>query len=200
MGAQSFIYEVNATSAKEAYDILYAEACQDVNPNDAYNGSITTCDLSGGRTLSEKYSDKIRKQALDIIDKNGNGEKWRCKYIDCGILEYQVVKPKKHVYTPRKKAVYKQMYCIVTGVEDKIISRHDTKTEADKAAMQYITYHPGSTVYVDKRPVNIVPSGSSKVTVVTAEVKTCKSKPKSSPKVGGIREMRHYILYGWAAI
>lgn len=197
MGAINFIETGEGRSAREVYDRLVAEAIH-YHGNDAYNGTISTCELGRKRLSFDIFKKSNEKKALKFIEDNDYGEKWITDYIDLGVIRYEVYTFKKK--NTRNKPKYKMMYTVnqLSGFEFKTIKAFETKKEADDYAVSLAIKYPNADFVVEKEYV--LTEGNSITTEIIREVKTYKTKPKLKPMPNRIIVPIHkYMFYGWAS-
>lgn len=194
MGAQSFIHTVEASSAREAYESLVAEARHN-RGHDSYNGTISTCSMGRCRQSYASPTKANEKKAYQYIEDHDNGQKWTADYIDLGVVKYVKTSVKKVVRTYDAK--YKQKFCVINMENGRRLDACDTKGEADEKAMKHTL--DGKWVTVIKDMVKL--SGNNTVSEFKVETKTYTSKPKinKSEKHVRVNEIHKYIFYGWAS-
>ena len=83
MGAQAFVNEVKAKTPREGFSELVAEAVYD-HGHDAYNGTISTCDIGRCTNRFAEPSVENRSAAYAFIEEVGFGEKWQADWIELG--------------------------------------------------------------------------------------------------------------------
>ena len=87
MGACNFIEFGAGRTAQQAFDSLCADAEWEYG-HSPYNGTISTTRLVRGiRKVADEWSEDARDMAISIADRNGWGEKWESRAIDCGKLD-----------------------------------------------------------------------------------------------------------------
>lgn len=89
MGAESFILKKKAKSVIDAFQEL-VEYYEYEYGHNAYNGTISTCDLGRNHTplnLKPNYCKENEEKAYQFIDDHDNGDKWVADYIDLGKTE-----------------------------------------------------------------------------------------------------------------
>lgn len=203
MGAQAFEETILAPTAKEGFDILYNEAIYQFG-REAYNGTISTCSMARRPfyTFKDSYKESNYKKAMKMIEDDDYGEKWIAKYIDLGVVEYRLMKPKK-INTEKEKPKYKLSYVVKendymssknTTIHNKL--SFDTKSEAVSKAMQ-LASNNNKTYCINREYV--IEKGNPEVARIEIEEKSYKSKPKNIPKGCAIKEIHKYIFFGWAS-
>lgn len=193
MGAIFFCHTICATSEKEGLDHLVQEAIETYGRDD-YNGTISTC--NGCRCVKryDKYSDKNKTEATEIMlnmKKTLSTRDVRC--IDLGCVQYVVrtIKKENLNYT----AEFKQKF-VVRDYSGRSHGTYDRKSEADESAIKLAL--EGKDVYVEKTQVQL--SGNSKVATFNCINKLYKTKPKlKSLPNRKIYEIHKYLFFGWAA-
>lgn len=85
MGACNFITFGKGKTAREAFDALVTEAEWEYG-HDPYNGTISTTSLSRrpAKVIRKRFTEKARQEAVKVAEKDGWGEKWESRVIDCG--------------------------------------------------------------------------------------------------------------------
>lgn len=85
MGACNFITFGKGRTAREAFNALVQEAEYDYG-HDPYNGTISTTSLSRKpvKVIRKRYTPKAQQEAVKVAEKDGWGEKWESRVIDCG--------------------------------------------------------------------------------------------------------------------
>ena len=85
MGACNFI-EFKVAKTKEAAFKALVEEAQWEYGHDPYNGTISTTTLSRKpvKVIRKRFTEKAMQEAVDVAEKNGWGEKWVSRVIDCG--------------------------------------------------------------------------------------------------------------------
>jgi hypothetical protein len=201
MGATSFIHKVTARTAKEAFDLLIAEA-NESHGTESYNGSINTCTMGRCKKTYDKFNKATAKEAFKFIDDQGNGEKWTAHYIDMGVTSCVVTTIKKKAVDGGKPE-FKMQHCVYEHDMfngDSYTGEHfNTKTDADKKAME-LALKNDKTYRVSKEYVNVKKNTSSLVTETVSERKAYKTKPvlKDMPN-RKVEEFHTYYFYGWAS-
>lgn len=201
MGAMSFIERATGRTAKEAFDKLVEQA--NIESGEAmYNGSINTCSLGRCKKTFDKFNTATAKEAQKFIEDNSNGEKYVANYIDMGVTSCLVTTIKKKPVDGGKPQ-FKMQYCIYEHdvlTPDVYTGKHfDTKTEADKVAME-LALKKDKDYRVSKEYVNIKDNTSSLVTETVREIKSYKTKPVLKEMPNRKAEEYHtYYFYGWAS-
>ena len=202
MGAESFIHEITARSAKEAFDMLIEIANEEYGTA-SYNGSINTCSMGRCKKKFDKYSKKNENEAYKYIDEVGNGDKWVADYIDLGPVKYEVATYKR-VHQDGASKNYKMKYRVFKLNEDTreysipTSYYYNTKPEADKKSLELAikedAYYAVKKIYVPLDNKDLI------VSEIVKETRTCKSKPNLKPMPERkIYEYHKYIFYGWAS-
>lgn len=85
MGACNFIEFSLGKTADEAFDRLVHEAMYEYG-HDQYNGTISTTSLSRkpAKVIRKRYTKKAQQDAVKVAERDGWGEKWESRVIDCG--------------------------------------------------------------------------------------------------------------------
>lgn len=202
MGAQAFHHTINAETFKEGYNILYEEAICEYG-SDPYSGTIATCDCAARPSykFDGAYKESNMDKALKMIEDEDYGEKWLASFIDLGVVEYKVIKPKK---TNKEKSnpKYKIGYTVRPSSQYDSNSHRgrslnfNTKTEAVNKAME-LSIEDKIEYNVYKEYVLV--EGNPLLTTVELEAKSYKTKPKKVPQGCRLVEVHKYIFYGWAA-
>lgn len=200
MGAESFIHEIEAKTARAAFDILTQQANESYG-TEPYNGTINTCSM-GSRTLKfDNFSAKNLDEAYKHINKLENGEKWQADYVDVGVSNYVVTTIKK-VNVTGEKPIYKMQYCIYghSNLGDFFTGYHyDTKTEADKIAIEF-ALKDSNEYRIKKEYTNTNKKANGIVSEIIIQNKSYKTKPKLKPLPNRkCEEVHTFIFYGWAS-
>ena len=202
MGAQAFIHEVTAKSAKEAFDLLIEQANREYGI-ESYNGSINTCNMGSCKKKFDKYSKSNEDKAYKLINELQNGAKWTADYIDLGIEKYESVTWKR-VHKDGASKNYRMKYRVFKynfktmdyDIETEFY--FDTKPEADKKAMVLSVKddvkHAVKKIYVPLDNKNLI------VAETECERKTYKTEPKLKPiPERKVYKYHKYIFFGWAS-
>jgi hypothetical protein len=198
MGAISFCKTVEGTNINDVYERLVKDAIR-THGDDSYNGTISTCHLNSRATKSySNYSIKNEKESMKWIAESENyGEKWEARYVDLGVIGYDVVSIKKK--TIKSNAEFKMQYCVYEDTyssDNKLLAHKDTKKAADDEAIKFAL--KGKNVIVKKDYIKI--KGDNITTKFEVIKKRYKSKPKMQESdTKKIIPIRKFILYGWAA-
>lgn len=91
MGACNFIEFAQAKTAREAFNHLVFEAEYE-HGHDHYNGTISTCTMDirhEPKVAQKRYTKNAINKAYDIAEKDGWGEKYVARIIDCGLVPYK---------------------------------------------------------------------------------------------------------------
>lgn len=85
MGACNFITFGKGKTKEEAFKALVQEAEWEYG-HDPYNGTISTTSLSRKpvKVIRKRYTPKAQSEAVEVAEKDGWGEKWESRVIDCG--------------------------------------------------------------------------------------------------------------------
>lgn len=85
MGATNFIEFCEGRTKEEAFETLVSEAVYWYG-SDCYNGTISTTKLSRkpAKVIRKRFTEKAREDAYKVAEKDGWGEKWESRAIDCG--------------------------------------------------------------------------------------------------------------------
>lgn len=85
MGACNFIEFGQGRTAEEAFDELVRQAEWEYG-HDPYNGTISTTSLSRRKpkVIRKRFTEKAKQEAVEIAERDGWGEKWESRAIDCG--------------------------------------------------------------------------------------------------------------------
>lgn len=85
MGACNFIEFGWGKTKEEAFNALVREAEWEYG-HDPYNGTISTTSLSRKpvKVIRKRYTPKAQQEAVKVAEKDGWGEKWESRVIDCG--------------------------------------------------------------------------------------------------------------------
>lgn len=85
MGACNFIEFGKGKTAEEAFEALVRQAEWDFG-HDPYNGTISTTSLSRrpAKVIRKRFTSKAVGDARKVAEKDGWGEKWESRVIDCG--------------------------------------------------------------------------------------------------------------------
>ena len=85
MGACNFITFKVAKTKEEAFRELVEEAQWEYG-HDPYNGTISTTSLSRrpAKVIRKRFTKKAEREAIDVAEADGWGEKWESRAIDCG--------------------------------------------------------------------------------------------------------------------
>ena len=205
MGAESFIHEIEAKTAREAFDKLIEQANQACG-TEPYNGSINTCSI-GDRTLKFDIFNKSNLDAAyEHIKNKDNGFKWDADYVDVGVSHYIITTvSKKAVIVPgiSNQPKWKMQYCLYTFdcvCGEQYTSIHfDKKTEADKKAME-LALKDSAEYRVKKEYANVNSKSNSAVTEIVRTIKAFKTKPKLKELPNRkCEEVHTYLFYGWAS-
>lgn len=146
MGAESFIKEVIATSAREGYEILKKNALR-------YHGcsgeSFASCSFGGiTKVIEGKYKKENDDIAYKHIDDMHNGDKYIAKCVNLGLVGYRVVTVEEEVVkhgTPR--SVY-----VIYNDKEKVDYDYD-KLKAKAIAMAYAKKNPDSKLRIRREVV-----------------------------------------------
>lgn len=198
MGATNFDEIIIGESASKCFDILSRQAEFDYGC-DAYNGSISTCDL-GSCTLSfDKYLKSNEKKAYDHIKDKKYGSKWIANYVDLGVVEYELLTVKKEKKECNAKYKMKYVICeLQRGCFVKTNYSFEKIKDAESKAIELALENPDIDYSVSKDYV--VESGKNTNCILTIDKKVYKSKPKASLKPNQkLIEKHKYIFYGWAS-
>lgn len=85
MGACNFIEFYKADTAEKAFKELVQQAEWEYG-HDPYNGTISTTSLSRRpvKVIRKRFTKKAVDDAYKVAEKDGWGEKWESRVIDCG--------------------------------------------------------------------------------------------------------------------
>lgn len=85
MGACNFIEFGKAKTAEQAFKALVRDAEWEYG-HDPYNGTISTTSMSRKpiKVIRKRFTEKARQEAVKVAEKDGWGEKWESRVIDCG--------------------------------------------------------------------------------------------------------------------
>ena len=182
MGSQSFTSYSRGKDARDAYTRAVEEAEYEYGHQEGYSGAINSTAGFGDITKEFKASKKSLNQFIDEqMDKLTKYDGARCICLEEPIGNTNVTKSQvENIVTPgTKKWVLK---FVVRGYRG-VISTHNTKGDAVKAARAYTEKHQESTgVYMEKT----LEKGDAQVAKITYK--------KSSKE----REGR-WIFFGWAS-
>lgn len=204
MGATDFTHLREGYNVKDVFNELKNEM-RDEYGYDSYNGTISNSSLGRKRMSFDKYTKTNEKKAFDIVEKEiSDGYKNEAHYIDLGVIEYHLLTVKKKNVS-KDKPVYKMKF--VVDVEEMYYFRNmamnvrsksfDTKTEADKYAMEQtmktLIPHKVTKEYVLEK-------GCAELTETYIEKKAYKSKPKIKDMTNKqLLEVHKYLFYGLAS-
>lgn len=200
MGAQNFWHVAEGLNIREVYEKLRDDAISEYG-HDPYNGTISTCNLSGRpmKVFGEYKKSNETAMMKWIAEDEDYGVKGTARYIDLGIIGYKVRELKKINHAPT--AEFKMRFCVVEidySRGNKVLKYYENKKEADTMAM--IGVMSGRNLQVEKRHVNVKPTASSVTTTFSVTEKMYKTKPKLQDNSGRIVVPIHrYLLYGWAS-
>lgn len=182
MGSQSFTSYSRGKDARDAYKRAVEEAEYEYGHQEGYSGAINSTAGFGDITKEFKASKKSLNQFIDEqIDKLTKFDGARCICLEEPIGNTNVTKSQvEHIVTPgTKKWVLK---FVVRGYRG-VVSTHNTKGDAVKAARAYTEKNQESTVVDMEKTLE---KGSLQVAKITYK--------KSSKE----REGR-WIFFGWAS-
>lgn len=85
MGACNFITFGRGKTADDTFAALVHEAMYEYG-HDPYNGTISTTSMSRrpAKVIRKRFTEKAREEAYKVAEKDGWGEKWEARVIDCG--------------------------------------------------------------------------------------------------------------------
>lgn len=198
MGSVAFCKLVEGRDIEEIFDKLVDDAIR-IHGDDSYNGTISTCSLvNRAMKTYSKYNEENEETAYKWIEEVEQfGEKWEARYVDLGIIGYDVISVKKKTLRPNVE--YKMQYCVyqIKGLEEKVLLTHkDTKKAADDEAIKYALL--GKKVCVEKNYVKT--KGSAITTEFEITTKRYKNKPKMKESENKkIVPIKKFYIYGWAA-
>lgn len=196
MGACSFFHKIDGPSAGECFDIL-VQAAYEQSGHDPYNGTISTCTLGRVHRVADVCTPAVEKKVHKMIEDDDYGRKWVATCLDLGLVGYEVITVKKVATKPAKAAKYLTKYVVIEEYT-KTVSHHDTKTEAENAAMKAALAHPENDYTVCKRPVNMN-RGDDCLTRLEVTKTMKKTKPKTTKQNAHVRAIHRYVFYGMAA-
>lgn len=183
MGSQSFTSYSRGKDAKDAYTRACEDAEREYGHQEGYSGAINSTAGFGDITKEFKASKKSLNQFIDEqMDKLTKFDGARCICLEEPIGNTNVTKSQvEHIVTPgTKKWVLK---FVVRTYDDGLVSRHNTKGDAVKAARVYTEKNQRSTsIYMEKT----LEKGTTEVAKITYK--------KSSKE----REGR-WVFFGWAS-
>ena len=190
MGAEKFTTSCIARTAKEAYDYLVKIAEEEYG-RDAYNGTISTCDL-GKCIKAYKVYDKDMEE-FERYRLSGF-EKYVAKYIDLGVVYVDLVtvtsEPKN---TDAKFAMKHVVYADCERTQFAFDSKKDAVYKAVEIALA-----TGADTDVHKEYVRV--SGQSCETSVTVRKQRLNEPPtRRLKKNESVIEYHKYLFYGYAA-
>lgn len=215
MGSCWITREIDASSASEAWDKVYAEA-ERINGEDPYGGDINTCCWSGREHILETSQQKngmfkntkqerivlcrlLNHQAKEVLGPRD------ATVINCGRVGYRVVtlETKKNPRFRKGQFVSRWVVESRNSIGDvvEVICAEETKTEAMRKAETYIRKnHYTESVYISKKPYDIsgrLPSREyeAEISPVTKIVSKKPQKVKSGTIVVPIY---HFVVAGWA--
>lgn len=182
MGAQSFETRSRGDSAAEAYRNAVSEAEHEYGHQQGYSGAInatpgfrdaTSKFKSSGKNMNQFISERLERltkfdgaECICIREPKGNTNK----------IKSQV----EHIVTPGTK---KWVLKYVVRTQEDVLSKHNTKGEAVKAARAYTEKNQESTNVVMEK---VLETGK-------AIVATVSYKRASDEREG------EYVFYGWAS-
>ncbi len=198
MGSASYFGEVIGISPDDAYRALCKENIRQYG-NDYYSGVMNFSNSTLGNCFysfdvykttekAKKERQRVYKQAEDNLENMTTG---RIKYIDLGVIGYQLVTPV--ITNTKANPKYKLAYVIYTGITEKRRDEANTLTEAKELLKKYALSY--DDVYCRKEYVKV--QGNNIVMKAETKVKTVKSKPKTIPKNAKLREVHRYCFFGW---
>lgn len=182
MGATNFYNRMIASSEEEAFEKLVKEAEREYG-EDLYNGTISTCAL--GRCVYQ--FDKCTKANLrkaDKIIKKSALLKRVANYIDCGVVNYELITKKKK---KSKGTSYLVSFVNKNGLTE--MESFSTIVEAENFAETKIRQ--------GRSHVNI--AKAIKMHEYITDTKVKKTQPKKVSKNTVVKENRLYIFFGLAA-
>ena len=90
MGACNFMTFAEGKNASLAFRVAVEEAEFEYG-HDYYNGTISTCGLSCKVpvVMQKRFTKKAIDRAYNLAEKDGWGEKWEARAIDCGLVPHK---------------------------------------------------------------------------------------------------------------
>lgn len=200
MGASSFIEYGTGTSAREVFSDLCA-AATDYYGSDPYSGTIATTKLRKCIKVFGSYDPKNEKEAEELVEKLGNGDKWECDYIDLGVCGYVVRRASKKNSKSDSvfDGVFRMEYIVFDVLGVSVSNGHHflTQKEADDFAVK-LGLKNGKCYDVRKVPVLI--AGNNKTTEVVVTETTVTKKPRfKESDTCRIFPVHKYLFFGFAA-
>ena len=197
MGACSRIVTIDATSGKEAFQIIYDEDLIEYG-EDSYNGSFSTTHYIGpyrGVDLSNKdfskSTEEIAMAARDNILERTS--KWEATTVNMGIVGYRAT---KNVIKSTKLKLETRYVLENSKTGKTYLLNAKTTTDAKKSLEGNINeYDTVKKVYID-------PSNKSKTGVLFEKetiTKTYKKRPKTVPKGFKLETIYKFMVIGWCA-
>lgn len=198
MGSTNFIEEVKAPNAKIGFSYLVAEANEEYGTAN-YNGSINTCSMGRCALKFDKYTKTNEKKAMDYIEKEDYGIRYKATYVDLGVMEYKVVTSKITNVKDFKAPKYKMKYVVRAYFNDKRVGSADTKTKASDIARRY-SLENSTSCYISKEYEVVGRKESNVLATSDVDIKVYKTKPKLKDIPGRkIVPIHKYLFYGWAS-
>lgn len=197
MGACNFVERAKGVSPRDVFECLRRNAEFEYG-NDPYNGTISTCSLSGSpHKVSDRWNKTAEKKAMQYIKSRDYGSKWYAEVVDAGVVEYEICTLKR-VQTPKADAQFQTRYGVYVG------GKHERDFPTAAAANAYVRdnlyRYAGDAYAVEVKKHSVRVKGNhDTVTRYEQSIRVTKTRPKRVPKGAVVREVHMWYFYGWAS-